>query len=117
MNEKQRGGWGAQVSEVFNITSLDEDDLQHAIAIIGPVSIVYQVSPDFRLYSHGVYDSYNVTTHETMCKSGNHNVNHAVVAVGLGTSIAKDVTITSCAIRGLPIRKWKVSPLFQVRPN
>jgi len=33
-----------------------------------------------------IYDSFNHTTNETMCHSGNHDVNHAVVAVGLGTS-------------------------------
>ncbi|KAL3904385.1 MAG: hypothetical protein SGILL_010092, partial [Bacillariaceae sp.] len=79
--------WRAQVAEVFNITSRDEDDLVHAVASIGPVSIAYQVSPDFRFYQHGIYDSYNVTTNQTMCKSGNHDVNHAVVAVGLGTAV------------------------------
>jgi cathepsin H len=89
-------GWRAQVSEVFNITSLDEDDLQHAIATIGPVSIAYQVSPDFRFYSHGIYDSYNATTHQIMCHSGTHDVNHAVVAVGLGTSVDKNGTATDC---------------------
>jgi cathepsin H len=79
--------WRAQVAEVFNITSRDEDDLVHAVATIGPVSIAYQVSPDFRFYQHGIYDSYNTTTNQTMCKSGNHDVNHAVVAVGLGTAM------------------------------
>lgn len=81
------GKWKAQVAEVFNITSRDEDDLVHAVSTIGPVSIAYQVSPDFRFYQHGVYDSYNTTTNQTMCHSRNHDVNHAVVAVGLGTAI------------------------------
>lgn len=79
--------WTAQVAEVFNITSRDEDDLVHAVATIGPVSIAYQVSPDFRFYQHGIYDSYNTTTKTIMCHSGNHDVNHAVVAVGLGTTV------------------------------
>ena len=68
--------WTAKVSEVFNITSRDEEDLQHAVAQIGPVSIAYQVSPDFRFYDHGIYDSYNVTTNSTMCHDGTHDVNH-----------------------------------------
>jgi len=46
-------GWRAQVAEVFNVTTLDEEDLAYAVANIGPVSVAYQVSPDFRLYSHG----------------------------------------------------------------
>lgn len=41
-------------------------------------------------YYTRIYDSYNHTTNETMCKSGNYDVNHAVVAVGLGTSKAGD---------------------------
>ena len=50
------------------------------------VSIAYQVSPDFRFYSHGVYDSYNATSNTTMCADDNMSVNHAVVAVGLGVT-------------------------------
>lgn len=73
-----------QVAEVVNITRYDEADLVYAIGAIGPVSIAYQVSPDFRFYSHGVYDSYNATTNHTMCKKEPMDVNHAVVAVGLG---------------------------------
>ena len=77
---------GAVVAEVYNITSGDEDDLVDAISKVGPVSIAYQVSPDFRFYQHGVYDSYNATTKSTMCNNTNNDVNHAVVAVGLGTT-------------------------------
>ena len=76
----------AKVAEVFNITSGDEDDLVHAVATLGPVSIAYQVSPDFRFYAHGVYDSWNATTNQTMCNNTAMDVNHAVVAVGLGTT-------------------------------
>jgi len=85
------GEVGAEVAFVYNITSNDEEDLVHAIATQGPVSVAYQVSPDFRLYEHGVYDSYNVTTNTTMCSSSNTDVNHAVVAVGLGET-EDDVT-------------------------
>jgi cathepsin H len=81
---------GAHVAEVYNITSFDEDDLVAAIAQVGPVSIAYQVSPDFRFYSHGVYDSFNATTNQTMCQSGPMDVNHAVVAVGYGETEATD---------------------------
>lgn len=87
--------WRAQVAEVFNITSRDEDDLVHAVATIGPVSIAYQVSSDFRLYQHGVYDSYNATTNSTMCHSGNHDVNHAVVVVGLGTAVDRKTKVST----------------------
>jgi len=80
---------GATVAEVYNITSGDEDDLVNAISQVGPVSIAYQVSPDFRFYQHGVYDSYNATTNSTMCNNTNTDVNHAVVAIGLGTAASK----------------------------
>ena len=80
------GKVGGQVAEVFNITSGDEDDLIYAVGAVGPVSIAYQVSPDFRHYEHGVYDSFNATTNSTMCQNGSQDVNHAVVAVGLGVT-------------------------------
>ncbi|KAL7577910.1 hypothetical protein ACA910_007545 [Epithemia clementina (nom. ined.)] len=81
---------GGQVLEVYNITSQAEGDLEYAIAHIGPVSIAYQVAPDFRFYAHGVYDSYNATSRETMCSSAADQVNHAVVAVGLGRTVANN---------------------------
>ena len=79
------------VAEVFNITRYDEDDLVYAIANVGPVSIAYQVSPDFRFYSHGVYDAYNATADTVMCQNQPTDVNHAVVAVGLGTTAQDNV--------------------------
>lgn len=82
--KSKSGMVGAQVAEVFNITSRDEVDLMYAVQNIGPVSIAYQVSPDFRFYSHGIYDSFNATTNQTMCHDTPQDVNHAVVAVGLG---------------------------------
>ena len=78
--------WTAPVAAVFNISNRNEDDLVAAVGHIGPVSIAYQVSPDFRFYSHGVYDSYNATTNSTMCSDDNQSVNHAVVAVGYGVT-------------------------------
>ena len=77
----------AQVLEVYNITSQAEGDLEYAVTHIGPVSVAYQVTPDFRLYAHGVYDSFNATTAtHTNCHDDSQSVNHAVVAVGLGTT-------------------------------
>jgi len=75
---------GARVSQVYNVSSGDEGDLVRAIGLVGPVSVAYDVAPDFRFYSHGVYDSYNATTNSTVCKSDSQSVNHAVVAVGYG---------------------------------
>ena len=80
-----------RVAEVYNITSRDETDLVRAIGSVGPVSVAFQVAEDFRLYSHGVYDSYDSDTNHTVCKSGKMDVNHAVVAVGYGVSEADEV--------------------------
>jgi len=73
----------AQVVEVFNITYQDEDDLQNAVLNIGPVSVAFQVSPDFRFYSHGVYDGFNATTNKTMCHGEESWLKHAVVVIGV----------------------------------
>lgn len=76
----------APVSAVYNVTSRMEDDLVSAIAHIGPVAVAYQVASDFRFYRNGVYDSFNATSNTTICKDDNMSVNHAVVAVGFGTT-------------------------------
>ena len=44
----------------------------------GPVSVCFEVVAGFRDYSGGVYTS-------TVCKNGEQDVNHAVLAVGYGT--------------------------------
>jgi len=67
-----------RVVKSVNITQNDELQIQAAIATSGPVSVAYDVASDFKLYHDGVYDS-------TVCKSGQQNVNHAVLAVGYGT--------------------------------
>eukprot|EP00322_Chrysochromulina_rotalis_P018820 CAMPEP_0115878096 /NCGR_PEP_ID=MMETSP0287-20121206/26588_1 /TAXON_ID=412157 /ORGANISM="Chrysochromulina rotalis, Strain UIO044" /LENGTH=383 /DNA_ID=CAMNT_0003333683 /DNA_START=17 /DNA_END=1170 /DNA_ORIENTATION=- len=66
-----------QVTAIHNITAYDEDELLEAVGTVGPVSIAYQVSDDFRYYESGVYDG--------VCDDGPADVNHAVVAVGYGT--------------------------------
>ena len=77
---------GIKVVDVFNITYQDEDDLQDVVQSIGPVSVAFQVSPDFRFYSHGIYDAYNATTNKTMCRGDERFLNHAVVIVGMDTA-------------------------------
>lgn len=74
----------AKVTGIFNITSGAEEDIVKAVAKVGPVSVAYQVAADFRLYSHGVYDSFNATLNSTVCQDGQEDVNHAVVVVGYG---------------------------------
>jgi len=66
----------AKISNEVNITFGDETDkgLPGAVAIT-PTSICYQVASDFRNYKSGVYTS-------KICKNGQKDVNHAVLAVG-----------------------------------
>lgn len=66
-----------------NITEGDEDSLRAAVFQHGPVSIAFQVVPDFRGYISGVYSS-------TDCKNSSTDVNHAVVAVGFGVEDGVD---------------------------
>jgi len=63
----------------YNITLGDEEELKNAIWQFGPVSVAFQVASDFRNYKTGVYDS-------KICKNSTQDVNHAVLAVGYGTT-------------------------------
>jgi len=60
-----------------NITEGDEQAIMETVANVGPVSIAYQVTADFKDYAGGVYVG------ET-CKASPETVNHAVLAVGYG---------------------------------
>merc|ERR1712238_570485 len=119
----EKSSVGATVAEVYNITSGDEDDLVTAIAQVGPVSIAYQVSDDFRFYQHGVYDSYNATTNSTMCQNKNTDVNHAVVAIGLGTATSRtddddddnDSSIPYYIVRNSWGKNWGMEGLFWMK--
>ncbi|KAJ8417348.1 hypothetical protein AAFF_G00285750 [Aldrovandia affinis] len=67
----------AFVKDVVNITMYDEMGMVDAVARLNPVSLAYQVTPDFMHYKEGVYSS-------TMCHNTTDRVNHAVLAVGYG---------------------------------
>lgn len=66
-----------RVLDSVNITLGAEDELQHAVAFVRPVSVAFEVVNDFRLYKNGVYTS-------KTCGSTPMDVNHAVLAVGYG---------------------------------
>ncbi|MFS7982773.1 putative cathepsin H [Helianthus anomalus] len=66
-----------QVLDSVNITSGAEDELKHAVGVVRPVSVAFEVIANFRLYTGGVFTSDD-------CGSGPMDVNHAVVAVGYG---------------------------------
>ncbi|RLN54174.1 hypothetical protein BBJ29_005017 [Phytophthora kernoviae] len=73
---------GVQVETVVNITARDEKQLMAAVGSAGPVSIAFEVVSDFRFYKSGVYES-------SKCRSGEKDVNHAVLAVGYGVEDGK----------------------------
>ncbi|GJT08713.1 RNA-directed DNA polymerase, eukaryota, reverse transcriptase zinc-binding domain protein [Tanacetum coccineum] len=66
-----------RVLETVNITVGAQDELKHAVGVVRPVSVAFQVSGNFKQYTGGVYTSDN-------CGSDPMDVNHAVVAVGYG---------------------------------
>ncbi|KAL5572340.1 hypothetical protein UlMin_021937 [Ulmus minor] len=66
-----------QVLDSVNITLGAEDELKHAVGVVRPVSVAFQVVKSFRFYKNGVYTS-------NTCGSAPLDVNHAVVAVGYG---------------------------------
>ncbi|KAL1805183.1 hypothetical protein ACET3Z_028251 [Daucus carota] len=68
---------GVQVLDSVNITLGAEDELKHAVGIVRPVSVAFQVIQSFRLYEGGVFTS-------DSCGSTPMDVNHAVLAVGYG---------------------------------
>ncbi|XP_072979660.1 oryzain gamma chain-like [Typha angustifolia] len=68
---------GVKVLDSVNITMGAEDELKHAVGVVRPVSVAFQVIKEFRLYKAGVFSS------ET-CGNAPTDVNHAVLAVGYG---------------------------------
>jgi cathepsin H len=69
---------GVQVLDSVNITLGAEDELKHAVGLVRPVSVAFEVVSPFRLYKDGVFTS-------TTCGNSPMDVNHAVLAVGYGT--------------------------------
>ncbi|MBA0693930.1 hypothetical protein Goari_004269 [Gossypium aridum] len=68
---------GVKVLDSVNITLGAEDELKHAVAMVRPVSVAFEVVTSFRFYKSGVYTS-------KTCGSTPMDVNHAVLAVGYG---------------------------------
>jgi len=71
---------GASDRGYVDIKSGDEDALKAAVATVGPISVAIDAShASFHMYSHGVYN-------EPHCSSEPDNLDHAVLAVGYGTT-------------------------------
>ncbi|XP_039127656.1 cysteine proteinase 2-like [Dioscorea cayenensis subsp. rotundata] len=68
---------GVKVINTVNITMDAEDELKHAVGVVRPVSIAFEVVQSFMSYKSGVYSS-------DTCGSSPMDVNHAVLAVGYG---------------------------------
>ncbi|KAJ3705856.1 hypothetical protein LUZ61_009561 [Rhynchospora tenuis] len=68
---------GVRVVDSVNITLGDEDELKHAVGLVRPVSVAFEVIKGFKLYESGVYTSDH-------CGTTPQDVNHAVLAVGYG---------------------------------
>ncbi|KAG9452516.1 hypothetical protein H6P81_005420 [Aristolochia fimbriata] len=68
---------GVKVRASVNVTEGDEAELRYAVGVVRPVSVAFQVIPEFRLYKGGVFTT-------DSCKTGPMDVNHAVLAVGYG---------------------------------
>ncbi|XP_024033301.1 thiol protease aleurain isoform X1 [Citrus clementina] len=82
---------GVQVLDSVNITLGAEDELQHAVGLVRPVSVAFEVVDGFRFYKSGVYSSTKcgntpmlVNMLLTQGMLNVDDVNHAVVAVGYG---------------------------------
>ena len=60
-----------------------EEELKHAVAMVRPVNVAFEVVISFRFYKGGVYTS-------DTCGSTPMDVNHVVLAVGYG--VENDVT-------------------------
>ncbi|KAF8034019.1 hypothetical protein BT93_C0333 [Corymbia citriodora subsp. variegata] len=71
------GNVGVQVLNYVNITMGAEDELKHAVAMVRPVSVAFQIARGFEFYKSGVFTS-------DSCGSTPWDLNHAVLAVGYG---------------------------------
>ncbi|KAB1670586.1 hypothetical protein ES319_1Z155200v1 [Gossypium barbadense] len=60
---------GVQVIDAVNITLGSEDELKHAVAMVRPVSVAFEVVPSFNFYKSGVYTS-------DKCGNTSSDVNH-----------------------------------------
>eukprot|EP01028_Stygiella_incarcerata_P001144 TRINITY_DN1179_c0_g1_i2.p1 TRINITY_DN1179_c0_g1~~TRINITY_DN1179_c0_g1_i2.p1 ORF type:complete len:539 (-),score=114.74 TRINITY_DN1179_c0_g1_i2:1388-3004(-) len=72
-----------RVNHYVNVTEGDEQALQEAVALYGPISVGINVQSSFIFYSSGVY-------YDANCKSGFADLEHAVLVAGYGTENGQD---------------------------
>merc|ERR1712002_89429 len=74
----------AQDTGTVDIEKGSEEELQAALAQVGPVAVAIDAShSSFQRYSEGVY-------YEPWCKNGESDLDHAVLAVGYGNEDGQD---------------------------
>ncbi|XWV26879.1 cathepsin L2 [Tupanvirus soda lake] len=69
---------GAKVNGYNHIISGNETNLQYVLSYIGPVSVAIDATNDLQFYKSGVFS-------DKKCSSS--NLNHAVLAVGFGSTV------------------------------
>jgi len=76
-------GTRVTVTGYVNITSGDQDELQDAVANVGPISVAIDASENLQLYSSGILD-------DVSCGSEFDDLNHGVLAIGYGQGTAEE---------------------------
>jgi cathepsin H len=99
---------GARVDAVVNITSRNEDELKAAVGAVGPVSIAFQSRLDMMFYKSGVYAS-------TKCHDEETYVNHAVLAVGFGTTAGNGDSTPFWIVKNSWSDKWGMDGYFLIK--
>ncbi|XP_064467521.1 procathepsin L-like [Ornithodoros turicata] len=97
---------GATVKGSVEIKAGSEEDLLHAVATVGPVSVAMEVLPNFYSYTGGVYQNRN-------CSCEIAQVNHAVLAVGYGTEDGTDYWL----LKNSWSEEWGVKGYFKLARN
>lgn len=72
-----------KVTDYVLTTPFSVEELEDAVANVGPISVGVAVNKDFLFYSEGVFD-------DPSCSSAVEDQAHAVLAVGYGTENGKD---------------------------
>ncbi|XP_064467522.1 procathepsin L-like [Ornithodoros turicata] len=95
---------GATVEGSVEVKPGSEEDLLHAVATVGPVSVAMEVLDTFFSYTGGIYQNRN-------CSS--ENVNHAVLAVGYGTEDGNDYWL----LKNSWSEEWGAKGYFKLARN
>ena len=62
-----------------HIPTNDEEQLKRAVRQMGPVTVMFKITPNFFSYRDGVYQG------SANCESDSNTINHALLVIGFGT--------------------------------